>query len=80
MRVTCVGIQDRNGALFFISINIVMAAAFGVLAAFVSERNVFERERSESLHPFYVRICVICVCICVCSSLSSTIFERERSE
>jgi len=44
------GIQDRNGALFFISINVVMAATFGVLSAFVSERNVFERERSIGMY------------------------------
>jgi len=36
--------------LFFISINVVMSSTFGVLSAFIAERDVFERERSVGMY------------------------------
>ncbi|EKX39193.1 hypothetical protein GUITHDRAFT_76568, partial [Guillardia theta CCMP2712] len=43
-------IQDRNGALFFVSVNVTLSAAFGVISAFGVERTVFERERSVGMY------------------------------
>jgi len=43
-------IQDRNGTLFFVSVNCTMSAVFTVLSAFGPERTVFERERSHGMY------------------------------
>uniref|UniRef100_A0A7S4NXY8 ABC transporter domain-containing protein n=1 Tax=Guillardia theta TaxID=55529 RepID=A0A7S4NXY8_GUITH len=43
-------IQDRTGALFFVSVNVTMSAMMTVITAFGVERVVFERERSIGMY------------------------------
>jgi len=46
-------IQDRTGALFFISVNVTMSAMMTVITAFGVERIVFERERSIGMYSTF---------------------------
>jgi ABC-type multidrug transport system permease subunit len=50
LKATQQSIQDRTGALFFISVNMTMTAMFSVLSSFGNERTVFERERSVGMY------------------------------
>ncbi len=49
MKTHQAGIQNRTGALFFMSINQVMSAAIGILSIFFAEKLVFMRENASGM-------------------------------
>mmetsp|Transcript_20390 Transcript_20390/g.49326 ORF Transcript_20390/g.49326 Transcript_20390/m.49326 type:complete len:724 (-) Transcript_20390:11-2182(-) len=57
LKLTQQSIQDRTGAMFFVSVNVTFSATFGVLSAFGNERTVFERERSVGMYTTLAYFC-----------------------
>ena len=46
----CASIQNRNGALFFVTLNMIMNAIQGVILLFPEERAVFLREQASGMY------------------------------